>query len=104
MAVPQGSVKDVREVSKNDLNGSCCWRIIGDIASVGGEVERAFNTRRVYMDRRWREFVVPCHDHWHELQPGGQAKAIVVNFGEFETGFFREAGGSIASLSQQMSL
>jgi hypothetical protein len=26
--------------SKNYLNGSCCWRI-GDIASVGGEVERA---------------------------------------------------------------
>jgi hypothetical protein len=53
--------------------------------------------RRVYMDRRWREFVVPCHDHWHELQPGGQAEAIVVDFGEVETGFFREAGGSIAS-------
>ena len=27
--------------SKNELNGSCCWRI-GAIASVGGEVERAW--------------------------------------------------------------
>lgn len=48
------------------------------------------------MDRRWREFVVPCHDHWHELQPGGQAEAIAVDFGDVETGFVLEAGGSIA--------
>ena len=41
MAVPQGSVEDVWEVSKNDLNGSCSWRI-GGITSVGGEVERAW--------------------------------------------------------------
>ena len=34
---------------------------------------------------------------------GGQAEAIVVDFGEVETGFFREAGGSIASQSQHMS-
>ena len=27
--------------SRNDLNGSCCWRI-GDIVTVGGEVERAW--------------------------------------------------------------
>ena len=37
MAVPQGLVEDVWG-SKNELNGSY-WRI-GDIASVGGEVER----------------------------------------------------------------
>ena len=44
------------------------------------------------MHRRWGEFVVLCHDQRHELQPGGQAEAIVVNFGDLETGFFREAG------------
>ena len=33
--------------SKNDLNGSCCWRI-GDIASVGGEVERAWWEEGLY--------------------------------------------------------
>ena len=27
--------------SKNELNGSCCWRIDA-IASVGGEIERAW--------------------------------------------------------------
>ena len=32
--------------SKNDLNGSC-WRI-GDIASVGGEVERAWKEEGLY--------------------------------------------------------
>ena len=32
----------------------------------------------VHIDRRWREFAVPCHGHWHELQPGGQAEAIDV--------------------------
>ena len=42
---------------------------------------------------------IPCHDHWHELQRGGQAQAIVVNFGEGETGFVLGAGGSIASQS-----
>ena len=26
------------------------------------------------MDSRWREFAVQCHDHWHKLQPGGQAE------------------------------
>jgi hypothetical protein len=31
-------------------------------------------------------FAVPCHVHWHELQPGGQAEAIVADFGEVETG------------------
>jgi hypothetical protein len=48
-----------------------------------------FGRRRVSMDRRWRECVVPCHDHWHELQPGGQAEAIVIDFDfeEAETGF-----------------
>ena len=51
------------------------------------------------MDRRWREFAVPCHDHWHELQPGGgQAEAIVVDFGQVETGV------SVASQSQHMIL
>jgi len=40
--------------------------------------------RMVYMDRIC--FAVPCHVHWHELQPGGQAEAIVVDFGEVETG------------------
>ena len=60
--------------------------------------------RRVYMDRRWREFAVPCHGHWYELQPGGQAEAIVVDFGEVATGFVLvEAGARIASPSQQMS-
>ena len=42
--------------------------------------------KMVYMDRRWREFAVPCHNHRHELQPGGQAEAIVVDFGDVETG------------------
>ena len=56
------------------------------------------------MDRRWRAFVVPCHDHWHELQPGGQAEAIRVDFEEGESVIVREADGSIASPSQQMSL
>ena len=37
-------------------------------------------------------------------QPGGQAEAIVVDFGKVETGFVLEAGGSIASQSQQISL
>ena len=41
--------------------------------------------RMVHIDRRWREFAVPCHGHWHELQPGGQAEAIIVDFGKFET-------------------
>jgi hypothetical protein len=36
--------------------------------------------RTVYMERRWRECAVPRHDHWHELQPGGQAEVIVVDF------------------------
>ena len=60
--------------------------------------------RRVCMDRRWKGFVVPCHDHWLELQPGGQVEAIVVDFEEVESVIVREADGSIASPSQQMSL
>ena len=60
--------------------------------------------RMVYMERRWREFAVPCHGRWHELQPGGQAEAIAVDFVDVETGFVLEAGGRIASQSQQMSL
>ena len=63
----------------------------------------------VYMDRRWREFAVPYHGHWHELQPGGgQAEVIAVDFRDVETGFVLEAGGhsllAIASQSKQMSL
>jgi hypothetical protein len=60
--------------------------------------------RRVSMDTRWKEFVVPCHGHWLELQPGGQGEAIVVDFEEVESVIVREADGSIASPSQQMSL
>ena len=60
--------------------------------------------RRVCMDRRWRAFVVPCHDHWLELQPVGPDKAIVVDFKKVESVIVREADGSIASPSHQMSL
>ena len=56
------------------------------------------------MDRKWREFAVPPNGHWHELQPGGQAEAIVVYFGEVETGYLLGTGGSIASQSQGISL
>jgi hypothetical protein len=35
------------------IGGRCLGRRIGDVASVGGEVERA-RRRRIYMDRRWR--------------------------------------------------
>ena len=56
------------------------------------------------MDRRWREFAVLCDGRWHELQPGGQAGAIAIDFVDVETGFFVEAGGSITLQSQQMSL
>jgi len=56
------------------------------------------------MDRRWTEFVVPCHDDWFELQPGGQVEAIVVDFEEVESGVVQEADGNIASPSQKMSL
>ena len=32
------------------------------------------------MDRRWRESVVLCHDHWHKLQPDidGYARKVLV--------------------------
>ena len=56
------------------------------------------------MDRRWTEFGVPCHDDWLELQPGGQAEAIVIDFEEVESGVVQKADGNIASPSQKMSL
>ena len=40
--------------------------------------------RRVCMDRRWKLFAVPCHDHLLELQPGRQHEAVVANFKEVE--------------------
>ena len=52
------------------------------------------------MDRRWRAFHVPCHNHWLELQPVGPDEAIIVNFEEVELVIVREADGSIALPSQ----
>ena len=60
--------------------------------------------RRVCMDRRWRAFVVPCHDHWLELQPARPDEVIIVDFEKVESVIVREADGSIVSPSQQMSL
>jgi hypothetical protein len=51
-------------------------------------------------------YPVPRSSLWYELQPAqaGKLKAIVVDFGEVETGFVLETGGSVASQSQQTSL
>ena len=65
---------------------------------------RGLVRRGVCMDRRWKAFVVPCHEHWLVLQPGGRDEAIVVDFEEVESVIVREVDGSIASPSQQMSL
>ena len=59
---------------------------------------------RVCTDRRWKAFVALRHDHWRELQPGGQDEAIVVDFEKVESVIVREADVSIASPSQKMSL
>jgi hypothetical protein len=40
------------------------------------------------MGSRQRGVVVPCHGRWHELQPGGQAEAIVVDLWGVGTGLF----------------
>jgi hypothetical protein len=56
------------------------------------------------MDIRRRAFLVPCHDHWLELQPVRPNQAIVVDFEEVESVIAGEADGSIISPSQQMSL
>jgi hypothetical protein len=60
--------------------------------------------RRVCIGRRWKAVFAPCRVHWLELQPDGQDEAIVVEFEEVDSVIVREADGSIASPSQQMSL
>ena len=65
---------------------------------------RGLVRRGVCMDRRWKAVFAPCRVHWLELQPDGQDEAIVVEFEEVDSVIVREADGSIASPSQQMSL
>jgi len=86
MAVPQGSVKDVWE------DRAILMEVVGGLETQPAFVVKlnGLERRMFYMDsRRWREF----------------AGAIVVNFGDVETGYLLGTGGSIASSqSQQMSV
>ena len=91
MAVLQGSVEDVWE------DRTIIMEVVGELVAQPALVE-------VCMDRKWKAFVVPCHDHLLELLPGGQDEAIAVDFEEVESVIVREADRSIASPSQQMIL